>query len=115
MTPFGIAMRKIRLEKGLRIMDIAAKLGLTSSFISAVVSGKKPIPGSYVASVVRVLCLTQPAALNFKESADRSKTYIDVDALEGSQRELVAAFARKLDDLPPEFLEQIKKMVFYAA
>jgi hypothetical protein len=35
--------------------------------------------------------------------------------LQGTQRELVAAFARKLDDLPPEFLEQIKKRVFKSA
>jgi transcriptional regulator with XRE-family HTH domain len=112
ITPFGIATRKLRLDKGLRLLDMAEKLGLSSSFISAVETGKKPIPAGYVESVIRVLRLTPPEALELRRAADRSKTVVDVDGLQGTQRELVAAFARKLDDLPPEFLEAIKKRVF---
>jgi hypothetical protein len=47
-----------------------------------------------------------------QRAADRSKTFVDVEELGGPQRELVAAFARKLDGLPDDFLEQIKKKVF---
>jgi transcriptional regulator with XRE-family HTH domain len=115
ITPFGIAARKLRLDKGLRLLDLAAQLGLSSSFISAVETGKKPIPAGYVASVIRALGLTASEALDLQKAADRSKTVVDVDGLQGTQRELVAAFARKLDDLPPEFLEQIKKHVFKSA
>jgi transcriptional regulator with XRE-family HTH domain len=115
MTPFGIANRKLRLDKGLRLLDLAKKLGLSSSFISAVETGKKPIPAGYVASVIRALGLTEPEAHELQKAADRSKTVVDVDGLLGNQRELVAAFARKLDDLPPEFLDEIKKRVFKSA
>ena len=112
ITPFGIATRKLRLDKGLRLLDLAEKLNLSSSFISAVETGKKPIPAGYVDSVVKALGLTPTEALELQRAADRSKTIVDVDGLQGSQRELVAAFARKLDDLPPEFLEEIKRQVF---
>lgn len=112
MTPFGIATRKLRLDKGLRLLDMAEMLDLSSSFISAVETGKKAIPAGYVDAVVRELDLTRSEALELQRAADRSKTVINVDGLQGAQRELVAAFARKLDDLPSEFLEQIKKHVF---
>ena len=112
ITPFGIVTRKLRLDKGLRLLDLAKKLNLSSSFISAVETGKKPIPAGYVDSVVKALGLTQAEALELQRAADRSKTAVDIDGLQGSQRELVAAFARKLHDLPPEFLEEIKKQVF---
>jgi transcriptional regulator with XRE-family HTH domain len=112
ITPFGIETRKLRLDKGLRLMDMAEKLDLSSSFISAVETGKKPIPAGYVYSVVRVLGLTPAEADELQKAADRSKAVVDVDGLRGSQRELVAAFARKVDVLPPEFLEEIKKRVF---
>jgi transcriptional regulator with XRE-family HTH domain len=115
ITPFGVANRKLRLDKGLRLMDVAQKLGLSSSYISAVETGKKPIPAGYVASVVRALGLTEPESGELQVAADRSRSSIDVDSLRGSQRELVAAFARKIDDLPPEFLELIKKQVFKSA
>jgi transcriptional regulator with XRE-family HTH domain len=112
ITPFGIATRKLRLDKGLRLLDMAEQLGVSSSFISAVETGKKPIPAGYVTSVIRALGLTGPEARELQKAADRSKSFVDVDGLQGTQRELVAAFARKLDDLPPEFLELIKKKVF---
>jgi len=112
ITPFGIANRKLRLDKGLRLLDMAEKLKLSSSFISAVETGKKPIPAGYVDSVVRVLSLTPAEASELQKAADRSKTVVDVDGLQGSQRELVAAFARKVDVLPLDFLEEIKKRVF---
>lgn len=112
ITPFGIATRKLRLDKGLRLLDLAEKLNLSSSFISAVETGKKPIPASYVDSVSAAMGLTSAEGADLQRAADRSKTVVDIDGLQGSQRELVAAFARKLHDLPPEFLEEIKKQVF---
>jgi transcriptional regulator with XRE-family HTH domain len=112
ITAFGIVTRKLRLDKGLRLLDLAKKLNLSSSFISAVETGKKPIPAGYVDSVVKALGLTSAEALELQRAADRSKTAVDIDGLQGGQRELVAAFARKLHDLPPEFLEEIKKQVF---
>jgi transcriptional regulator with XRE-family HTH domain len=112
ITPFGIAIRKLRLDKGLRLLDLAQQLELSSSFISAIETGKKPIPAGYVASVIQALGLTKSEERKLQRAADRSKTAVDVDGLQGTQRELVAAFARKLDDLPPEFLDEIKKHVF---
>lgn len=112
ITPFGIVTRKLRLDKGLRLLDLAEKLNLSSSFISAVETGKKTIPASYVGSVAKAMGLTQAETIELQRAADRSKTVIDVDGLQGNQRELVAAFARKLHDLSPEFLEEIKKRVF---
>lgn len=112
LTPFGIATRKLRLDKGLRLLDLAERIRVSSSFISAVETGKKPIPASYVASVIEAMALTPDEATELQRSADRSKAVVDIDGLQGSQRELVAAFARKLHELPPEFLEEIKKQVF---
>ena len=100
------------LDKGLRLLDLAQRLNFSSSFVSAVETGKKPIPEGYVASAALALGLTKPEVDELQKAADRSKTAVDVDGLQGSQRELVAAFARKLDELPPEFLEQIKQKIF---
>lgn len=112
ITPFGIAIRKRRLDKGLRLLDLAQKLNLSSSFISAVETGKKPIPADFVDAVVKAMGLTPTEAAELQRAADRSRTAIDIDGLQGNQRELVAAFARRLHDLSPEFLEEIKKQVF---
>ncbi|HKR87985.1 MAG TPA: ImmA/IrrE family metallo-endopeptidase [Phenylobacterium sp.] len=112
ITPFGIATRKLRLDKGLRLLDLASLLNLSSSFVSAVETGKRPIPSGYVQSVCEVMKLTPDEAVELQKAADRSRSAVDVDGLRGPQRELVAAFARQLDELPPELLEEIKQKVF---
>ena len=33
LTPFGIAIRKVRLDKGLKLLDMAQKIGVTSTFL----------------------------------------------------------------------------------
>lgn len=109
LTPFGVAIRKIRLDRSLRLLDLADKLDLTPSFVSAIETGTKPIPRDYVASVIKVLNLTPEEAKELQKAADQTKTIVNVDALGGAERELVAAFARRIDSVDSELLEQIKK------
>jgi transcriptional regulator with XRE-family HTH domain len=115
LTPFGVSLRKIRLDRGLRLLDLANKLGQTSSFVSAVETGRKPIPRGYIAAIKRVLQLSPPEEEILHRAADRTRSEIDVDNLSVDQREIVAAFARKLDELPPDIVEEIKKFVFRSA
>lgn len=112
LTQFGIALRKIRLDRGLRLLDLAERLGQSSAFVSAVETGRKPIPTGYVADVVAALELGAADVDELQRAADRTRAEVRVDRLSGQQRELVAAFARKVDELPADFLEQLKKQVY---
>ena len=114
LTPFGIALRKLRLDKGLRLLDLAQALGHSSSFVSAVEIGRKPIPPGYIAAIAKALDLTPDEARPLQHAADRTRPTLSVDGLPGPQRELVAAFARNIDALPPEVLDEIRKHVFKA-
>jgi len=96
----------------MRILDLAEKIHLSSSFISAVEIGKKPIPAGYLDSVVKVMDLTRIEAVTLLRVADRSRTVADVEGLQGDHREFVAAFARKLQDFSPDLLEEIKIQAF---
>lgn len=109
LTPFGVALRKIRLDRDLKLLDLAEKLGKTSSFISAVETGTKSIPDNYVESIVNALNLSPGEAKELRKAADQTKTVVNVDGLTGSNRELVAAFARQLDSIDEESLEEMKK------
>lgn len=111
LTPFGIALRKFRLDRGLRLLDLAEALGQSSAFVSAVETGRKPIPAHYVEDVVAALKLGEGEGDELQRAADRTRSEVRVDRLSGQQRELVAAFARKVDEMPAEFLELLKKPV----
>lgn len=111
LTPFGKALRKLRIEKGMRLLDLANALGKSSAYISAVETGRKPIPDSFVAHVARVMPINADEVRVLRRAADRTRKEIRVEALPDEQRELLAAFARKLDDVPAELMDQLKKIV----
>jgi transcriptional regulator with XRE-family HTH domain len=111
LTPFGIAARKLRLEKGMRLLDLALRMGCSAAFISAIETGRKPIPDGYVAKVARAMELSSAEWRNLERAADRTRTDIRLDKMPAEQRELVAAFARRLDDIPADVMKALKKVV----
>jgi Zn-dependent peptidase ImmA (M78 family)/transcriptional regulator with XRE-family HTH domain len=111
LTPFGITVRKLRLDRGMRLLDLAKKTGQSASFISAVETGRKAIPDGYVAKMARAMELTAPEIRELGRAADRTRTEVRLDKMNPAQREIVHAFARRLDDIPSELLAALKKAV----
>jgi Zn-dependent peptidase ImmA (M78 family)/transcriptional regulator with XRE-family HTH domain len=114
LTPFGIAIRKLRLDKGMRLLDLARQLGLSSAQVSAVEIGSRAIQPGYVEQVIAAMNLTAEQAEELQRAADQTRGEVKVDHLPMNQRELVAAFARKVDALPPDFMEQLRKQILKA-
>ena len=111
LTPFGIAARKLRLDQGMRLLDLARLTGYSAAFISAVETGRKSIPNSYVAKVARAMELSESELHDLERAADQASKEVRLDKMPADQRELVAAFARRLDAIPPAMIEALKKVV----
>ena len=110
LTPFGIAVRKLRLD-GLRLLDLAHFTERSTAFISAIETGRKPIPDAFVAMVARAMKLQAAQIKELRRAADRTRKEVRVESLPEDQRELVAAFARKIDELPSAMMADLKKIV----
>lgn len=111
LTPFGIAARKLRLDKSMRLLDLAQLMGCSAAFISAIETGRKPIPDGYVARSARAMNLTAPEIRILQRAADQARKEVRVDKMPAEQRELVAAFARRLDEIPPDIMKALKNVV----
>lgn len=111
LTPFGIALRKLRLERGERLLDMATILRKSVAFLSAVETGRKPIPEGFVASIGHALSLTADQIRALEAAADQTRKEVKVDNLSHNDRELVAAFARQLDDVPQDLREALRRIV----
>jgi len=110
LTPFGIAVRKLRLDKGMRLLDLARLLGLSAAFVSAIETGRKPIPDGFVLRVSKAMQLTTEELRALRKAADRTRQVVKIEKLPEDQRELVAAFARRLDKVPAEMMAELKKI-----
>jgi transcriptional regulator with XRE-family HTH domain len=111
LTPFGIAARKLRLDKGMRLLDLARLLGCSAAFISAIETGRKPIPDAYVLKMARAMDLSAPEIRILHRAADQARKEVRLDKMPAEQREIVAAFARRLDEIPTEMMSALKKVV----
>jgi Zn-dependent peptidase ImmA (M78 family) len=111
LTQFGIAVRKLRLDKGMRLLDLAQRLKKSAAFLSAIETGRKPIPDNFVREVADAMALTTEELATLRKAADRTRKHVTIERLPEEQREIVAAFARTLDKVPPRLMEELKKIV----
>lgn len=112
-TEFGKALKKILIEKGVRVYDVAKGLGVSSAFVSSVITGKKNVPESWVDSLKKLLSLTEEESVLLSEKASQSKDVYKIDVTNCSQlaKNTVYAFQRNLSDLDEETLQQLNEIL----
>ena len=97
LTPLGKELRKLRIDAGERIADLASALGCTSSFVSAVELGKRSPPDSFVSGVIQHYNLDADGKAGIRSLAMKSTASVNIDLAQGKNdlsRELAVAFAR---------------------
>lgn len=111
LTPFGIAVRKLRLDKNLRLVDMAQKLEMSTAFLSAIETGRKGIPDGLVTAISRKLSWPVEELKLITKAIDQTRKEVRLDDKTGEERELIQAFARRHDELPPDTLEKLRKLL----
>ena len=115
ITKFGKALRKIRIDRGEVLKDMANHLNVSTSFLSAVEVGRKKIPDTWVDILASTYKLNDDTICALHEMAQESVTAVKIN-LFGSdqlQREAALVFARDFgnisDDTAKSILNLLKK------
>lgn len=109
VTKLGIFCRKLRLERGELLFDMANKLGVSSAFLSKVENGKKKPPVSWKQTIIYEYDLQDDKLKEFEEfffdalNADS----IDISGYKESDKELMLSFARKFDALDKAMIKRM--------
>lgn len=103
-TKFGKELRKIRIDTDDSINDMAKRLGISVSYLSAIEAGKRKIPNDMVNNIVTAYHLSEERREILKTTEAESSKNIDIDLTNVSleQRKLVFALSRKLNDMTDE-------------
>lgn len=112
LTPFGLCVRKLRLEVGCRLKDMADHIGCSSAYLSAIEVGKRPITDEVA---TKTITFFQSRGLNecrkIQEAVDQSRNAVNVDQLDFTERSMLAAFARRIPEAAPQKrAEMLKKL-----
>lgn len=105
-TLFGKALRKLRIERDETMMDMAAKLTCSPSFLSSIETGRKPVPAGFVNKLGAGYGLSEEFQQELQRHVEESAKVYRI-APEAGDQALVAAFARRLDMLSDNEKQQI--------
>ena len=119
-TELGKWLRIFRLNHGIRLYDMAKKIGCSSAFLSAIETGKKRAPINFFDTMKEQYNLSQEE-INGLDSAimqtrkeeieNKESIHLKIDNLEKWTNELSFMFARKVNHLTPEQREELVKIL----
>ncbi len=110
MTPFGEKIRCLRGERGILLKDMAAELGVSSAYLSALEHGHRGRPGSgFVQQICAYFDLIWDEAEEIRRLAHLShpRIVIDTAGLDPLATELANVLADTIGDLDRQTLQWI--------
>lgn len=113
LTKFGKELKKIRVEHDEILKDMAAKLGVTAAYLSAVENGNRKVPDTWVGIISNEYQLTEEEAVKLQSVAyeNRNSVKITYDNSDKLEADLALSFARKFKELDKKDVLEIQKIL----
>lgn len=109
-TPFGINLRKLRVDHDETLYQMSQKIGVSPAFLSSVELGKKSVPSGLISDISRRYGLSDESSQKLQCDADRSVGSVKIDLKGCSEfdRSVILTFSKSYQDLP----ESKKSLMF---
>ena len=110
VTPFGDKMRGLRAERGLRLKDMAAGLGVSPAYLSALEHGKRGRPNRrFVHRICQFLGVIWDDAEALQRLADLShpRVVVDTSGLTPQATEFANRLAENIAELPEDAIARM--------
>ena len=113
LTTFGKFCRKLRIDYGQLLKDMADILGVTASYLSAVEIGKRAVPKKWKSIIIEHYSLDEEQSQILAEAIDLSKQDIKMamNKFTESDKKLVLSFARSFTELNDDEKARIKNIL----
>ena len=110
-TAIGKELRKLRIDREERLLDMARNLSKSPAFVSAVETGRKSPPADFEEFVINRYDLNREAACALRQAADRSRKSFTLRPASASARDTAGLLARKIDRLSDAQLRKIRDIL----
>ena len=113
VTNLGKFLRKLRIDNGEILKDMADKLNVTASFLSAVENGKKRMPSEWNQRICELyeLDADQTEAFSVAIAETEEKIELNFVGVSSCNRELAISFARKFSDFDEDEIIAIRNIM----
>ena len=114
MTPFGARLREIREARGMTLKSMAAAIGVSPAYLSALEHGRRGRPTwDLLQRIIGHLNIIWDEAEELERLADLShpRIVIDTEGLSPKATELANRLAERIGDLQDETLDRLIDLV----
>ena len=116
ISEYGEFLKHLRIDRHEMLKNMAGKLGLNSSYLSAIESGNRDIPPDLTDKICTEYGLDEGQRKELKEAelnTDRKLVQIDMKKINENRlaKEVVLNFAGKAESLTDEQLSEIKAIL----
>lgn len=110
ITEFGKEIRKLRIDLGITLFEMAKATDVSSSFLSAMENGKKAVSDEYIDVLAEKFEVVKNTKNHFLKLADKTKKEVRINLSSNGNKsnELATSFARQFSELSDEQIEKIK-------
>lgn len=102
LTAFGKVIRKLRIDHGLLLGNMAKKIGVSSAYLSSIELGERAVPKDFFQKIKKCAIFNKMELSAIEQSITDSIKEFKFTPSTDSQRELMASLARSLDRLTEE-------------
>lgn len=113
LNPLGKALRKLRIDRGWLLKDMAQGIGVATSFLSGIETGRKAIPAGFVERIAAWANLNTIELRELQKAAVTSQREFRITVrsdFSDGDREAAALLAR-FGELPREKRESLHLML----
>ena len=112
-TNFGKLLRKLRIDHNQILLDMAKKLEVTASYLSAVENGKRNVPEDWLMKIRELYSLTEDEEKQLRNAADEQIKIVKINTVDcdSARKNTVLAFARRINELSEDELESLRKIL----
>lgn len=113
ITNFGKILRKIRIDRDETLYEMAKKLEMTSSYLSAIECNKRKIPEDFIEKLQEHYNFTDDEMLELKNAKDETinKISINMNDINLNKRTLALEFARSFNEIDDKKAEELIKQL----
>jgi len=113
LTSIGKFLKKLRVDHGEILKDMADKLEVTVSFLSAVENGKKHMPSAWYEKICKHYGLDETQRASFSTAIAETEESIEMNLanVNIARRELAVSFARRFNSIDDDQAAEIRKIL----
>lgn len=115
LTPFGVFVRKLRLDNDERLKDMAERMGVSSTYLSSVEYGRRVVPVSWVDKIKELYHLETDDAESLGEAVRTSRLLhankVDVSHLSEDDKYMIGKIVENLPDFTEAKRKNLRNMI----